>query len=54
MRIISEAHVLAKNTGLGSEAMETLIVNYGPLMHTMPRQLTTGAYEPPRGEPFEK
>jgi len=51
MEIVSEAHVFAEKTGLGSDAMEMLIeANYGPLMHTMSKRLTTGAYEPPRGE----
>jgi 3-hydroxyisobutyrate dehydrogenase-like beta-hydroxyacid dehydrogenase len=50
MEIVSEAHVFAEKAGLGSEAMETLIeANYGPLMTTMSKRLTTGAYEPPRG-----
>ena len=53
MEIISEAHVFAEKTGLGSETMEALIQeNYGPLAHTMSKRLTTGAYEPPRGEHF--
>jgi 3-hydroxyisobutyrate dehydrogenase-like beta-hydroxyacid dehydrogenase len=51
MEIVSEAHVFAEKSGLGTEAMETLIEeNYGPLMHTMSKRLTTGAYEPPRRE----
>lgn len=54
MEIISEVHVFAEKTGLGSEIMEALIQeNYGPLAHTMSKRLTTGAYEPPRGKfPF--
>ncbi|KAH9219272.1 NAD binding domain of 6-phosphogluconate dehydrogenase-domain-containing protein [Leptodontidium sp. 2 PMI_412] len=47
MEMISEAHVFAEKTGLGSEAMETLIKeNYGPLAYTMSRRLTTGVYVP--------
>lgn len=47
MEMISEAHVFAEKTGLGSEAMEALIKeNYGPLAYTMSRRLTTGVYVP--------
>ncbi len=50
MEIISEAHVFAEKTGLGTGAMEMLLrENYGPLAYTMSQRLTTGAYEPPRG-----
>ena len=50
MEIISEAHVFAEKTGLGTETMEALIQeNYGPLAHMMSKRLTTGAYEPARG-----
>lgn len=53
MEIISEAHVFAEKTGLGTEIMESLIQeNYGSLAHTMSKRLTTGAYEPPRGRVF--
>ncbi|KAH6720689.1 NAD binding domain of 6-phosphogluconate dehydrogenase-domain-containing protein [Leptodontidium sp. MPI-SDFR-AT-0119] len=51
MEMISEAHVFAEKTGLGSEAMETLIKeNYGPLAYTMSRRLTTGVYVPAKNE----
>lgn len=51
MEIVSEAHVFAEKTGLGSDNLEALIKeNYGPLMHTMSKRLTTGAYCPPKGE----
>lgn len=49
MEIIAEAHVFAEKTGLGSEAMETLIEQqYGPLALSMSKRLTTGAYLPAR------
>ncbi|TVY28031.1 putative oxidoreductase [Lachnellula hyalina] len=51
MEMISEAHVFAEKTGLGSENMEMLIKeNYGELAYTMSKRLTTGAYCPPKGE----
>lgn len=51
MEMISEAHVLAEKSGLGSKNLEALIKdNYGPLAYTMSRRLTTGAYCPPKGE----
>lgn len=51
MEIVAEAHVFAEKTGLGSEAMETLIKeNYGPLAYTMSRRLTTGVYVPAKNE----
>lgn len=50
MEIIAEAHVFAEKTGLGSEALETLIEHqYGPLAHTMSKRMTTGAYMPAKG-----
>ena len=50
LETISEAHVFAEKTGLGSETMETLIwEDFGPLAHSISKRLTTGAYEPPRG-----
>jgi 3-hydroxyisobutyrate dehydrogenase-like beta-hydroxyacid dehydrogenase len=51
MEMISEAHVPAEKTGLGSENLEALIKeNYGELAYTMSKRLTTGAYCPTRGE----
>lgn len=50
MELITEAHVFAEKTGLGSEAMEPLLEQqYGPLAFTMSQRLTTGAYMPPKG-----
>lgn len=51
MEVVAEAHVFAEKTGLGSEALETLIEQqYGPLALSMSRRLTTGAYIPALGE----
>lgn len=51
MEVVAEAHVFAEKTGLGSEAMETLIgQQYGPLPLSMSKRLTTGAYMPSKGE----
>ena len=51
MEMISEAHVFAEKTGLGSENLEVLIrENYGDLAYVMSKRLTTGAYCPPKGE----
>jgi hypothetical protein len=50
MEIIAEAHVFADKTGIGSEALETLLEQqYGPLAYSMSKRLTTGAYIPPKG-----
>ncbi|ROV97667.1 hypothetical protein VSDG_04565 [Cytospora chrysosperma] len=51
MEVVAEAHVLAEKTGLGSEAMESLIEHqYGALALSMSKRLTTGAYMPAKGE----
>lgn len=51
MEVIGEAHVFAEKTGLGNEAMESLIEHqYGPLALSMSKRLTTGAYMPARGD----
>ncbi|KAI9163852.1 Glyoxylate/succinic semialdehyde reductase 2, chloroplastic [Paramyrothecium foliicola] len=54
MEIVAEAHVFAEKTGLGTEAMESLLEQqYGPLALSMSKRLTTGVYMPPRDErPF--
>lgn len=50
MEIIAEAHVFAEMTGLGNEALESLIEQqYGPLAHVMSKRLTGGAYAPAKG-----
>lgn len=51
MEVVAEAHVFAEKTGLGSEAMESLVEQqYGPLALSMSKRLTTGAYMPAEGE----
>jgi 3-hydroxyisobutyrate dehydrogenase-like beta-hydroxyacid dehydrogenase len=51
MEIVAEAHVFAEKTGLGSDAMESLLEQqYGPLALSMSKRLTTGVYAPPKGE----
>lgn len=51
MELIGESHVFAEKTGLGSEAMESLIEHqYGPLALSMSKRLTTGAYMPALGD----
>ena len=54
MEVIGEAQVFAEKTGLGTEAMESLIEHqYGPLALSMSKRLTTGAYMPALGDrPF--
>jgi len=48
MEVISEAHVFAEKTGLGSEILETMIGDmFGPVAHSYSKRLTTGAYAPP-------
>ncbi|TVY53961.1 Glyoxylate/succinic semialdehyde reductase 1 [Lachnellula cervina] len=47
MEVISEAHVFAEKTGLGSEVMESMIGNmFGPVLESYSKRLTTGAYAP--------
>ncbi|KAF3762298.1 hypothetical protein M406DRAFT_352685 [Cryphonectria parasitica EP155] len=51
MEVVAEAHVFAEKTGVGSEAMESLIEQqYGPLALSMSKRLTTGAYMPAKDE----
>ncbi|PWY86644.1 6-phosphogluconate dehydrogenase C-terminal domain-like protein [Aspergillus heteromorphus CBS 117.55] len=52
MELIAEAHVLAEKTGLGNEALESLMEHqYGPLPFAMSKRLTGGGlYLPEKGE----
>ncbi|KAH7324967.1 NAD binding domain of 6-phosphogluconate dehydrogenase [Stachybotrys elegans] len=51
MELVAEAHTLVEKTGLGSEALESLIEQqYGPLTLSMSQRLTTGAYMPAPGQ----
>jgi 3-hydroxyisobutyrate dehydrogenase-like beta-hydroxyacid dehydrogenase len=47
MEVLSEAHVFAEKTGLGSEILETMIGDmFGPVLESYSKRLTTGAYAP--------
>jgi 3-hydroxyisobutyrate dehydrogenase-like beta-hydroxyacid dehydrogenase len=51
MEIISEAHVFAEKSGLGSEMLENLIdLNWGGILAATSSRITSGAYIPPIGE----
>jgi 3-hydroxyisobutyrate dehydrogenase-like beta-hydroxyacid dehydrogenase len=52
MEVISEAHVFAEKTGLGSPILETMIGDmFGPVLESYSKRLTTGAYAPePNGK----
>ncbi|KAH6703802.1 NAD binding domain of 6-phosphogluconate dehydrogenase [Verticillium dahliae] len=51
MELVAEAHVFAEKTGLGADALESLIEQqYGPLALSMSKRLTTGAYMPARDQ----
>ncbi|KPM41830.1 hypothetical protein AK830_g4730 [Neonectria ditissima] len=48
MEVLSEAHVFAEKTGLGSQVLETMIADmFGPVLESYSKRLTTGAYAPP-------
>lgn len=50
MEVISEAHVFAEKTGLGSAILETMISTmFGPVLESYSKRLTTGAYAPEIG-----
>jgi 3-hydroxyisobutyrate dehydrogenase-like beta-hydroxyacid dehydrogenase len=47
MEVISEAHVFAEKTGLGSTILETMLGDmFGPVVESYSKRLTTGAYAP--------
>ncbi len=51
MELIAEAQVFAEKSGIGTEAMESLLkLQYGPLAFSISQRLTTGAYMPARHE----
>lgn len=52
MEVLSEAHVFAEKTGLGSTILETMIGDmFGPVLESYSKRLTTGAYAPePNGK----
>ncbi|KZF19602.1 6-phosphogluconate dehydrogenase [Xylona heveae TC161] len=48
MEVISEAHVLAEKTGLGSQILETMLGDmFGPVVYSYSKRITSGAYAPP-------
>lgn len=48
MQVIAEAHVFAEKTGLGSDVLEHMIgENFGPVLLSYSKRLTTGIYAPP-------
>ncbi|KAI0137103.1 6-phosphogluconate dehydrogenase [Xylariales sp. AK1849] len=47
MEVISEAHVFAEKTGLGSTILEQMLGDmFGPVVESYSKRLTTGAYAP--------
>ncbi|KAK9422626.1 putative 6-phosphogluconate dehydrogenase family protein [Seiridium unicorne] len=52
MEVISEAHVFAEKTGLGSPILEQMLGDmFGPVIESYSKRLTTGAYAPePNGK----
>ncbi|KAK6088775.1 6-phosphogluconate dehydrogenase family protein [Seiridium cupressi] len=52
MEVISEAHVFAEKTGLGSPLLEQMLGDmFGPVIESYSKRLTTGAYAPePNGK----
>ncbi|KAI9929344.1 hypothetical protein MW887_000812 [Aspergillus wentii] len=51
MELISEAHVFAEKSGIGNEALESLIEHqYGPLPFATSKRITGGHYIPARDE----
>ncbi|PLB53900.1 6-phosphogluconate dehydrogenase [Aspergillus steynii IBT 23096] len=51
MEVLSEAHVFAEKTGLGSEILEAMIRDmFGPVAASYSARITSGAYAPAPGE----
>lgn len=51
MELVAEAHVFAEKSGLPSDILEALLEeNFGPVIYSDSRRMTTGVYAPPRGE----
>ncbi|KAI9933626.1 hypothetical protein MW887_008099 [Aspergillus wentii] len=52
MQTLSETHVFAERTGLGTAQIEQFISDmFGPVLESYSKRITTGAYAPPRGTP---
>lgn len=50
MEVLSEAHVFAEKTGLGSQIFETMVADmFGPVLESYSKRLTTGIYAPEPG-----
>lgn len=48
--VIGEAHALAETSGMGNDALESLLeLQFGLLPGMISKRLTKGAYMPPRG-----
>ncbi|KAF9874278.1 hypothetical protein CkaCkLH20_08261 [Colletotrichum karsti] len=48
MEVLSEAHVFAEKTGLGSDILENMITDmFGPVLESYSKRITSGAYAPP-------
>lgn len=52
MQVLSETHVFAEKTGLGSAVLEKMVADmFGPVLESYSKRLTTGAYAPePKGK----
>ncbi|KAI0111066.1 6-phosphogluconate dehydrogenase [Nemania sp. FL0031] len=51
MEVISEAHVFAEKTGLGSAILEQMLGDmFGPVVESYSKRITTGAYAPAPGQ----
>ncbi|KAH8656874.1 6-phosphogluconate dehydrogenase [Ilyonectria robusta] len=51
MEVLSEAHVFAEKTGLGSQVLEAMIADmFGPTMESYSKRITTGLYAPAPSE----
>ncbi|KAJ9133750.1 6-phosphogluconate dehydrogenase family protein [Pleurostoma richardsiae] len=51
MEVLSEAHVFAEKTGLGSDILEAMVADmFGPVLESYSKRLTTGIYAPAPGD----
>ncbi|WQF78933.1 Putative 6-phosphogluconate dehydrogenase, NADP-binding, 6-phosphogluconate dehydrogenase, domain 2 [Colletotrichum destructivum] len=48
MEVLSEAHVFAEKTGLGSPVLENMVSDmFGPVLESYSKRITSGSYAPP-------
>ncbi|CCF34098.1 6-phosphogluconate dehydrogenase [Colletotrichum higginsianum] len=48
MEVLSEAHVFAEKTGLGSPVLESMVSDmFGPVLESYSKRITSGSYAPP-------